>query len=178
MGDTDTEAEEISREILNFESWLEVAGARTEVMMDILELLTALLMIFLFGLGVYDLGYKVYELIQNGTYTDPNQVLKVIDTALLLLIIVELYRTVVAYIEDLNILPIVLNVALIAMARKVISFRTTKYATKGAAVQVALAYGFLLMILVVAFYLVHRIQSETEFNIYAAGEDSETPESG
>lgn len=159
--------------LTNLESFLESAGTRSEVLMDVLELTTALIMIVLFAIGVYDLGLKLVELVSSGHYTDPNAVLKVIDTALLLLIIVEIYRTVIAYVEDLNILPIVLNVALIAMSRKIISFRTGKYATKGDAVQAAMAYGLLMLILIAAFYVIHRIQEDTEFNIYAAGEEDE-----
>lgn len=167
------EGEHVEGVGLSFEHVLEQTGLRSEVLMDVLELLTGLIMIVLFAIGVYDLGLKVYVLIESGNFTDPNAVLNVIDTALLLLIIVEIYRTVIAYVEDLNILPIVLNVALIAMSRKIISFRTGKYATKGEAVQAAMAYGLLMLILVAAFYVIHRIQEETEFNIYAAGEEDE-----
>ncbi|WP_204374401.1 phosphate-starvation-inducible PsiE family protein [Halolamina pelagica] len=152
---------------------LERTGKRTDVLMDILELATAVIMIILFAIGVYDLGLKLVTLITSGEYTNPNAVLKIIDTALLLLIIVEIYRTVIAYVEDLNILPIVLNVALIAMSRKIISFRTGKYATKDDAIMAALAYGLLMVILIAAFYVIHHIQAETEFNIYAAGEEDE-----
>lgn len=159
--------------ILDFEGYLERTGMRTDVVMDILELATAVIMIILFAIGVYDLGLKLVTLIMSGNYTDPNAVLKVIDTALLLLIIVEIYRTVIAYVEDLNILPIVLNVALIAMSRKIISFRTGKYATKDEAVMAALAYGLLMIILIAAFYVIHHIQEETDFNIYAAGEEDQ-----
>jgi uncharacterized membrane protein (DUF373 family) len=159
--------------LLEIENVFERIGSRTEVFMDLLELATAFIMIILFSIGVYDLGLKVYQLLVSGSYTDPNAVIKLIDTALLLLIIVEIYRTVIAYVEDLNILPIVMNVAVVAMARKIISFRTGKYATTSDALLSALSYGVLLLIIMVSFYLLHRIQKETEFNIYSAGEESE-----
>lgn len=145
--------------------------------MDVLELLTAFIMVGLFAIGVYDLGLKMYLMIVSGTYTDPNAVIKLIDTALLLMIIVEIYRTVIAYVEDLNILPIVLNVGIIAMSRKIISFRTAKYANPRSALFSALSYGVLLIIVVGAFYLIHRIQQETSFNIFSTGETQADTES-
>ena len=155
------------------ENGFETIGSRSELLMDVLELATAFIMVILFGIGVYDLGLKLYLMIDSGTFTDPDEVIKLIDTALLLLIIVEIYRTVIAYVEDKNILPIVMNVGVVAMARKIISFRTSKYSTKTEALLSAAAYGLLLAVLMLSFYLLHRIQKETDFNIYNAGEESE-----
>lgn len=149
-----------------FESMLRKVAGSSEGLMDVLELATAAIMVALFAIGVFDLGLKLWTLVVEGTYTDPGKVIKVIDTALLLLIIVEIYRTVVAYIEDLNILPLVVNVALIAMARKIISFRTSKFAAYDDALLAAAAYGLLMLVLVVTFYLVHHVQEETDFDIY------------
>lgn len=145
----------------------------SEVFMDLLEFITAIITISLFIIGVFDLGLKIYDLMITGRFTQPNEVVKVIDTALLLLIIVEIYRTIIAYVEDLNILPIVLNVALIAMARKIISFRAGKYETANQALTTAGSYGALMLILVIAFYLTHKVQEETEFNIYTQPDNEE-----
>lgn len=161
------------RDIHRVEDFLQSIAGHSEVVMDVFELSTAFIMIVLFGIGVFDLLIKLVELVENGTYTNPEHVIKLIDTALLLLIIVEVYRTVVAYVEDLNILPIVLNVGIIAMARKVISFRTSKYATESDALVAAGSYALMLLTLIVAFYLIHRIQHTVNFNIYAAGENEE-----
>ncbi|MFB6150807.1 MAG: phosphate-starvation-inducible PsiE family protein [Haloarculaceae archaeon] len=155
------------------EEAFEAIGDRSELLMDVLELATAFIMIILFAIGVYDLGLKLYQMVASGSHTDPDNVIHLIDTALLLLIVVEIYRTVIAYVEDKNILPIVMNVGVVAMARKIISFRTTKYATKNDALLSALSYGLLMLVLIVSFYLLHRIQKETEFNIYAAGEGTD-----
>lgn len=159
------EASAPSRE--GFEHRLQRVAEFSENFMDILEVLTALVMVVLFAVGVYDLGLKLYHMMENGSFTDPENVIKLIDTALLLLIIVEIYRTVVAYIEDLNILPLVVNVALIAMARKIISFRTGKFGAYDEALMAAGAYGLLMLVLVVTFYLVHKVQEDTRFDIYS-----------
>ncbi|MFB6070045.1 MAG: phosphate-starvation-inducible PsiE family protein [Halanaeroarchaeum sp.] len=149
-----------------FESRIRAYASGSEFLMETLEFATAALMVVLFGIGVFDLGLKLFELIRTGNFTDPNNVIALIDTALLLLIIVEIYRTVVAYIENLNILPLVINVALIAMARKIISFRTGKYHSYDDALLAAASYGFLMLVLIATFYVVHRSQEITHFDIY------------
>lgn len=150
-----------------FEHRMRSLAAGSELVMDVLEFVTAIVLVGLFAIGVFDLGLKLWELIESGSFTDPEAVVKVIDTALLLLIIVEIYRTVVGYIEDLNILPLVVNVALIAMARKIISFRTSKFHAYDEALMAAAAYGFLMLVLVAVFYFVHHAQEETHFDIYS-----------
>lgn len=150
-----------------FERRMRKIAQGSDALMDILEFGTAALMVILFGIGVFDLALKLIQHVQQGTYTDPTVVIGLIDVALLLLIIVEIYRTVVAYIEDLNILPLVINVALIAMARKVISFRTGKFHSYEDAMLAAGAYGFLMLVLVFTFFLVHRSQEVTQFDIYS-----------
>lgn len=169
---SDQSLKRLSGQYDRVEQLFEDVGTHSELLMDILELATAFIMIILFAIGVYDLGLKLYLLLIHGTYTDPLEIIKLIDTALLLLIIVEIYRTVIAYVEDKNILPIVMNVGVVAMARKIISFRTGKFGTKEEALLSAAAYGFLLLVLIFSFYLLHRIQRETDFNIYDAGEES------
>jgi uncharacterized membrane protein (DUF373 family) len=139
----------------------------TDSVMELLEMLTAVLMVILFAIGVYDMGLRLYKLGITGNYTDPNAVVEIIDTALLLLIIVEVYRTVVAYLEDLRILPLVINVAIIAMARKIISFRTGKYPGYEDALIAAMSYGVLLVILIGAFYYIHKGQEITDFDVYS-----------
>ncbi|MFB6268189.1 MAG: phosphate-starvation-inducible PsiE family protein [Halodesulfurarchaeum sp.] len=157
-----------------FEARMRWLAGGSELIMDVLEFATAVVMVALFAIGVFDLGLKLFHLIETGNYANPENVIKVIDTALLLLIIVEIYRTVVAYIEDLNILPLVINVALIAMARKIISFRTGKYHAYDDALLAAAAYGFLMLVLVVTFYIVHRSQEITDFDIYTEPFSSES----
>jgi uncharacterized membrane protein (DUF373 family) len=142
-------------------------ATQSEFVMELLELSTAIIMIILFGIGVFDLGLKLFTMVETGNYTDPDRVVQLIDTALLLLIIVEVYRTIIAYIEDLNILPLVITVAIIAMARKIISFRTSKFPSYDDALLAALTYGFLLLVLIATFYLVHRSQELTKFDIYS-----------
>ncbi|AZQ14613.1 phosphate-starvation-inducible PsiE family protein [Halorubrum sp. PV6] len=120
------------------------------------ELAAAALFALLFGIGVVDLALQIAESVPTGEITDPNVVIGFIETGLLLLIIVEVYQTVVAYIEQSNtrrIVRLVIYTGVIAMVRKVIIFRTTEYATPRDALFAALAYGIVIVGLVALLYV-------------------------
>jgi uncharacterized membrane protein (DUF373 family) len=126
-----------------------------------LELGTAGLLVVLFGVGVVDFGLQILELGTSGRITDPRAVVGLIDTALLLFIIVEVFLTVIAYSRDESVVRIVLGAGLIAIARKVITFRTEAYASPEAALFAAASYGGLLAVVGAMFYAIRR-QSERD----------------
>ena len=120
------------------------------------ELAAAALFALLFGIGVVDLALQIVESVPTGEITDPNVVIGFIETGLLLLIIVEVYQTVVAYIEQSNtrrIVRLVIYTGVIAMVRKVIIFRTTEYSTTQDALFAAVAYGIVILGLVALLYV-------------------------
>ncbi|WP_248895718.1 phosphate-starvation-inducible PsiE family protein [Haloplanus halobius] len=90
-----------------------------------LELGTAGLVVVLFAIGAVDFGLQILELGTSGRVTDPQTVVGLIDTALLLFIIVEGFLTVIAYSRDESVVRIVLGAGLIAIARKIIVIYTT-----------------------------------------------------
>jgi uncharacterized membrane protein (DUF373 family) len=97
----------------------------------------------LFAIGVIDLTLQIVAAVRSGTITDPLVVIGFIDTGLLLLIIVEVYETVIAYTrasDTRQIVRLVIYTGVIAMVRKVIIFRTGEYATSRSALFAALAY--------------------------------------
>lgn len=110
---------------------------------QVVELAAAGLFALLFGIGVIDLAYQIALTVPTGGITDPLVVIGFIETGLLLLIIVEVYQTVVAYVkqnETRQIVRLVIYTGVIAMVRKAIIFRTTEYATTQDALFAALAY--------------------------------------
>ena len=124
------------------------------------ELAAAALFALLFGIGVVDLALQIVESVPTGEITDPNVVIGFIETGLLLLIIVEVYQTVVAYIEQSNtrrIVRLVIYTGVIAMVRKVIIFRTTEYSTTQDALFAAIAYGTVILGLVALLYVERSI---------------------
>ncbi|PSQ29845.1 hypothetical protein BRD16_09210 [Halobacteriales archaeon SW_6_65_46] len=132
--------------------------------MHLAEIAAAYILVGLFIIGVADLlfriGEAVYESFQPGGtagIADPQVVVGFIDTALLLFIIVEIYQTVVAYSRDESVVRIVVIAALIAVSRKIISFRPGK--TIGTDdLMFAGAFGILLLVLTLALYVLRTTE--------------------
>lgn len=79
-----------------------------------------------------------------------------IDTVLLLLIIVEVYQTVIAFSRNEPVVRVVINAALIAIDRKVISFRLSEFSGVEEAFVAAAADTMLLAVLIASFYVVRQ----------------------
>ncbi len=107
------------------------------------ELAAATIFAALFAIGVVDLAAQIWQSVRSGAIADPLVVIGFIDTGLLLLIIVEVYNTVLAYVqtdETHRIVQLVIYTGVIAMVRKVIVFRTDEYATAADALFAAVGY--------------------------------------
>jgi len=115
------------------------------------ELAAATVFALLFAVGVVDLTLQIGGAVRTGSITDPLVVIGFIDTGLLLLIIVEVYQTVLAYVEENDtrrIVQLVIYTGVIAMVRKAIIFRTGEYATPQDALFAASSYAVLILALV------------------------------
>ncbi|ESS05162.1 MAG: putative membrane protein [uncultured archaeon A07HR67] len=129
------------------------------------ELAAAALFALLFGIGVIDLAIQIAETIPTGEITNPNVVIGFIETGLLLLIIIEVYETVVAYIEQSDtrrIVRLVIYTGVIAMVRKVIIYRTSEYATTQDALFAAISYAIVIFGLVALLYVERSVGGQLE----------------
>ena len=79
-----------------------------------------------------------------------------IDLVLYLFIVVELYRTVIAYVEAESVVRAVVHAGLIAVVRQIITFKPGDLESGEAALMTAGTYVLLLVGLLVGFFLVHR----------------------
>jgi uncharacterized membrane protein (DUF373 family) len=123
------------------------------------ELAAATVFAALFGIGVVDLMLQIFGAVRSGSITNPLVVIGFIDTGLLLLIIVEVYQTVLAYVEENDtrrIVQLVIYTGVIAMVRKAIIFRTSEYTTVQDALFAAGSYAIIIFALV-ALLFVERI---------------------
>ena len=137
----------------------------SETLIRVVEIVAAYLLAGLFAVGVVDLFISIAGLVRTGAIFDPDagidRILTVIDKALLLFIIVELYQTVVAYTRDESVTRIVIVAGLIAISRKIISFRPGDFAGVVELVANAGASAALLLALVVAYYIVQTTETGT-----------------
>jgi uncharacterized membrane protein (DUF373 family) len=136
---------------------IEELATLSEDVMRWLELGAAYFLVALFAIGVFDLGLSLYDLLVSGRFTDPNAVIDLIDTVLVLLIIVEVFQTVIAFSRDEPVTRIVITAALIAIARKVISFRPEEFGTTQDALLSAVTFSILLSVLIAGFYIVRQV---------------------
>jgi uncharacterized membrane protein (DUF373 family) len=136
---------------------IESVAAASEHAMRWLEMGAALFLVALFAIGVFDLGLSLYDLLVSGRFTDPDAVIDLIDTVLLLLIIVEVFQTVVAFSRNEPVIRIVINAALLAIARKVISYRPSEYGSVDDAFLAAGSFTLLLAVLILAFFVIRRV---------------------
>lgn len=85
-----------------------------------------------------------------------------IETGLLLLIIVEVYQTVVAYVKQNDtrqIVRLVIYTGVIAMVRKVIIFRTSEYQSVTDALLAAVSYTVIIVGLVSLLYVERKLSA-------------------
>ena len=154
----------------------------SETLIRMVEIVAAYLLAGLFAVGVVDLFISIAGLVRTGAIFDPDagidRILNVIDKALLLFIIVELYQTVVAYTRDESVTRIVIVAGLIAISRKIISFRPGDFAGVTELVANAGAYAALLLALVVAYYIVQTTETGTVNTEPRAGGSTVEPSDG
>jgi uncharacterized membrane protein (DUF373 family) len=125
-----------------------------------LVLATAYFTLLLFIIGVFDLLLGLVDLIVSGSFIDPLSVVGLLNTVLLLLIIVEVHRTLIAYARDEPVVRIVVGAAIIAVAREIISFRIREFDTVVNALTAAGGFGILLIGLVIAYFVIRYTETQ------------------
>lgn len=138
------------------------AAEPSAIAMQWLVLAVAYFTLLLFLIGVFDLLIGLWELITSGTFTNPAAVVGLLNTVLLLLIIVEVHRTLIAYARDEPVVRIVVGAAIIAVAREIIGFRIAEFDTTADALIAAGGFGILLLGLVIAYFVVRYTESQLE----------------
>ncbi|MDY6817886.1 MAG: phosphate-starvation-inducible PsiE family protein [Halobacteriales archaeon] len=137
----------------------------TDVFIKIVELSAAAVFALLFAIGVIDLSIQIVDAVGSGSITDPLVVIGFIDTGLLLLIIVEVYQTVIAYTQESEtrqIVRLVIYTGVIAMVRKAIIFRTGEYSSTQNALFAALAYTVIILGLVGLLFVERNVSKFIE----------------
>lgn len=129
---------------------------KAEWIMDYLQLIVSFLLLGLFAVAVYDLGLEMLHFFVTGKIFDPVNVIALLETALLLFLVVEVFRTAVAHLEDLKVLPLVIDVAIIGVVRNIITYRIGAFETLNNALVAAISYAAVLLALIVAFFVIHR----------------------
>lgn len=91
-----------------------------------------------------------------------------VDIVLFLFIVVELYRTIIAYVEGKNVVTAVIHAGLIAVIRQIITFKPESYEPVEGFI-IAGSQTIVLGALFIGFWIVHRLDIEND-----ADKDGET----
>lgn len=90
---------------------------------DLFSYLTSILgilLLMLFAIGVFDVALQMAQLLLSGKFTNVSNILSVIDTVLLLMIVLAVFRDLESYIRGRNLLYVIVQVGIIAVVRNII----------------------------------------------------------
>ncbi len=88
----------------------------------IVEIVVAVALVILSVGVLYSLGVKMWDIAAAGVKIAPSDFNAIISAVLGVFIIVELFRIAIAYMNHQNVIPTVLEAALVAVARKFVVF--------------------------------------------------------
>ena len=129
-----------------------------------IEVAAAYLLVGLFAVGVIDIAIQIVDLALSGRITQPQSIIGLLDSVLLLFVIVELYQTVVAYSreeDEIEVVTTAIYAGMIAMIRKAILFQTSDYNSVTAALTAAGSYMLILVGLAVVLFVAYRYGRES-----------------
>lgn len=130
------------------------AGQYMDAIIIALEGLVAVALVALTGWGVVGLGALLIDTAAQGPTLDVTRFLKVLDATLVIFVVIELYRIADAYMGHHDVLPTVMEAALVAVARKLVTFDMHADATVTLYRAVSLATLFIAV--GVVWYLLRR----------------------
>jgi len=87
-----------------------------------IEVLVAIALVILAAGVLISLGFEMYHVAISGQVLSRIQFTSIISTVLEVFILVELFRIAIAYMRHENVIPTVLEAALVAIARKFVVF--------------------------------------------------------
>jgi len=116
-----------------------------------LEIAVSAALVVVAGLLVITLAMQLLATISDGLMFGRDEFTLVISTALEVFIVIELFRIALAYMNHRNVIPTVLEAALVAVARKFVVFEP-----KEDYLQTALGLAALLLAIAVSWWLLKR----------------------
>jgi uncharacterized membrane protein (DUF373 family) len=116
-----------------------------------LEIAVSAALVVVAALLVATLGMQLLESVTNGLMFGRDEFTAVVSTALEVFIVIELFRIALAYMNHRNVIPTVLEAALVAVARKFVVFEP-----KEGYLETALGLAALLLAIAVSWWLLKR----------------------
>ncbi|MBK5211738.1 MAG: phosphate-starvation-inducible PsiE family protein [Coriobacteriia bacterium] len=119
----------------------------------LIEVAVAGILVILAGLSLWALLATIYHIISGGVLFERTVFVSTVSIVLDVFILVELFRIALAYMKHANVVPTVLEAALVAIARKFVMFEP---AANISALYYALGLSALILSVAVSWYLMMR----------------------
>jgi uncharacterized membrane protein (DUF373 family) len=119
-----------------------------------IEGFVAVLLVLLAAWGAVGLVAAILDLVRVGVRFDLDRYVAVLDIALVIFIIVELFRIAVAYLRHEDVIPTVLEAGLVAIARKLVTFDS--HAAGATVLMKAAGLGILMLSVGVTWYMLAK----------------------
>jgi uncharacterized membrane protein (DUF373 family) len=130
------------------QGWAERFTRFIEDAVVVAEVIIAGIMVILVFLGVGYLLISLFNSFSSGFVFDHNALIKLLDIALIVFIIIELFRITLAYITGQHVMPTVIEAAFVAVGRKIVLYEYKVDGLNG-----ALALAALLAVIAAAHYI-------------------------
>lgn len=144
---------------------LESLISKLNLCMEVAEILVAVLMVVIIFLGIGFLAERVFEGFQTHLFLGPVEIHHFLDIALVVFIVVEMFRITIAYLTGKRTWDAVLEAAFVAIGRKIVLYEYGEYGIYGALALVALTLA-----VVLAYYLTRKAE---KINPYIEGHKEE-----
>lgn len=127
----------------------------------ILEYIVAAILVVLAMMSLYALCATVFHILMGGELFERELFIKTVSIVLEVFILVELFRIALAYMHHHNVVPTVLEAALVAIARKFVMFEPS---TGSESLMYAGALALLLLTVAISWYLLVRSKVVAELS--------------
>lgn len=127
----------------------------------VIEFVVAGILVILAGMSLYALCATVFGILGSGHLFERDLFIKTVSIVLEVFILVELFRIALAYMHHNNVVPTVLEAALVAIARKFVMFEPS---TGPESLMYAGALAMLLITVAFSWYLLVRSKVVAELS--------------
>lgn len=127
----------------------------------VIEVIVAATLVVLALMSLWALISTILDILSAGQLLERSLFIKTVSFVLEVFILVELFRIALAYMNHKNVVPTVLEAALVAVARKFVMFET---ASGSESLMSAGALALLLFTVALAWYLLVRSQAVAELS--------------
>jgi|GEM_PF-2255576 len=121
---------------------------------DYLVMVMAGMLLLLFAFGLAGQLYDYSQFLGNGGFLSIGSILQIVDGFIVLLVVLEVFRGLQAYLKNIAVIPSIVDIALLAILRNIITFRVDESFTGYSPLIEAVSYLLVVLAVLAAYYMV------------------------